>query len=96
MGYSPMKSSSFIDLPYVGFIQLSQNFPFLFMIIFKIPYFYINSKIASEKESKAKEGMKMMGLGDSTYYLAWFILYMSISVFTSLVVTAISMNGIFI
>lgn len=66
------------------------------MIIFKIPYFYITSKIASEKESKAKEGMKMMGLRDSTYYLSWFILYMSISIFTSLVVTAISMRGIFI
>ena len=65
------------------------------MIIFKIPYFYLTSKIASEKESKAKEGMKMMGLRDSTYYFAWFILYMSISVFTSLVVTAISMKGIF-
>jgi hypothetical protein len=66
------------------------------MIIFKIPYFYLTSKIASEKESKAKEGMKMMGLRDSTYYLAWFILYMSISVFTSLVVTVISMRGVFI
>lgn len=66
------------------------------MIIFKIPYFYITSKIASEKESKAKEGMKMMGLRDSTYYLSWFILYMTISIFTSLVVTAISMRGIFI
>jgi ABC-2 family transporter protein len=66
------------------------------MIIFKIPYFYITSKIASEKESKAKEGMKMMGLRDSTYYLSWFILYMSISIFTSFVVTAISMRGIFV
>ncbi len=66
------------------------------MIIFKIPYFYITSKLASEKESKAKEGMKMMGLRDSTYYLSWLILYMSISIFTSLVVTAISMRGIFI
>jgi len=96
MGYTPMKSNSYIDLPYSGFNQLSQNFPFFFMIIFKIPYFYLTSKIASEKESKAKEGMKMMGLRDSTYYFAWFILYMSISVFTSLVVTAISMKGIFI
>jgi hypothetical protein len=66
------------------------------MIIFKIPYFYLTSKIASEKESKAKEGMKMMGLRDSTYYLSWFIVYMSISVVTSFIVTAISMKGIFI
>ena len=66
------------------------------MIIFKIPYFYITSRIASEKESKAKEGMKMMGLGDFTYYTAWFIFYMSISIVTSLIVTIIAVNRLFI
>ena len=96
MGYTPMQSNSFIDLPFNGFNQLLKNFPFFFLIIFKIPYFYLTSKIASEKESKAKEGMKMMGLRDSTYYLAWFICYMSISTLTSLIVTAISVNGLFI
>ena len=60
------------------------------MIIFKIPFFYITSKIASEKESKSKEGMKMMGLNDSTYYLAWFIIYTVISVVTSLIVAIIT------
>ena len=60
------------------------------MIIFKIPFFYITSKIASEKESKSKEGMKMMGLNDSTYYLAWFIIYTVISVVTSLIVALIT------
>ena len=65
------------------------------MIIFKIPYFYITSRIASEKESKAKEGMKMMGLRDSTYYTAWFILYMCISLVTCIIVTCISMKGVF-
>jgi hypothetical protein len=27
------------------------------------------TRISEEKESKAREGMKMMGLTDSTYYL---------------------------
>lgn len=31
------------------------------------------SKLAEEKESKAREGMKMMGLRDQTYYAAWVI-----------------------
>jgi hypothetical protein len=35
--------------------------------------------MANEKESKAKEGMKMMGLTDSTYYISWFITYFMIS-----------------
>jgi hypothetical protein len=31
------------------------------------------TKLAEEKESKAREGMKMMGLNDKTYFVAWFI-----------------------
>jgi cation transport ATPase len=31
------------------------------------------TKLSEEKESKAKEGMKMMGLRDTTYYVAWII-----------------------
>ena len=65
------------------------------MIIFKIPFFYITSKIASEKESKSKEGMKMMGLKDSTYYLAWFILFFIISSVTSLIVSLITCLQLF-
>jgi len=34
------------------------------------------SKLAEEKESKAREGMKMMGLRDHSYYLAW-VLFLS-------------------
>jgi len=64
------------------------------MIIYIIPFFYITSKIASEKESKAKEGMKMMGLRDSTYYLAWFIFFMTIAFVTSIIIAILS-NRVF-
>ena len=57
------------------------------MIIFQIPFFYITSKIASEKESKVREGMKMMGLNDSIYYLSWLIVYSFISMVISLIVS---------
>lgn len=60
-----------------------------------IPFFYITSKISSEKESKSKEGMKMMGLNDSTYYLAWFILFSLISFVTSIIVSAITCIQLF-
>jgi hypothetical protein len=65
------------------------------MIIYIAPYFYIVSKMASEKESKAKEGMKMMGLNDVTYYVAWFILYLTISIIVSLLVTIMTFVGVF-
>ena len=44
-------------------------------------------QIAGEKETKSREGMKMMGLMDSTYYLGWFILYSLISGFNALVIS---------
>lgn len=46
-------------------------FPFFLMFTFLIPLYYIVSKLAEEKESKSREGMKMMGLKDSTYFLSW-------------------------
>ena len=64
------------------------------MISFGIQYLYITSKISSEKESKAKEGMKMMGLRDSTYYFAWFIFFMTIGFVTSIIIAILS-NGLF-
>jgi hypothetical protein len=60
------------------------------MFIYLIPFYYLTSKIASEKESKSREGMKMMGLEDSTFFLSWFILFLAISVVTSGFVTLIS------
>jgi hypothetical protein len=65
------------------------------VIIYLIPFYYLTSKISLEKESKAREGMKMMGLKDATYFTAWFILFGSISLWTSLVVAAIGAFGIF-
>jgi hypothetical protein len=48
-------------------------FPFFYMCIFLLPLFYMVTKLSEEKESKAREGMKMMGLNDKSYFAAWFI-----------------------
>ena len=74
---------------------MAQNFPIFYMISFGIQYLYITSKISSEKESKAKEGMKMMGLRNTTYYAAWFITYIMISIVTSFIVSAMAITLIF-
>lgn len=38
-------------------------------------FIYITNELAGERESKSREGMKMMGLQDGTYYAGWFILF---------------------
>jgi hypothetical protein len=65
------------------------------MIIQLIPFYYLTLKISSEKENKSREGMKMMGLTDGTYYLALFIFYAVITLFTSGIVAAITTTLIF-
>ena len=87
VGYSPLRSVPFTNIDPIAIQALSQNFPFFLVIIYLIPFFFLVSKVASEKETKAKEGMKMMGLHDATYYLAWLINYLVISGVTSILVT---------
>lgn len=90
-----MKTGEFADVSPMGLDQLAKNFPFFFLIIWLIPSFYITTQIASEKESKAKEGMKMMGLTDSTYYLSIYINYTIIAAFVSIVCTVTVLLGVF-
>ena len=65
------------------------------MIIYLIPFYYVTSKVAAEKESKSREGMKMMGLNDSTYFLSWFIVFALICFITSGFITLVAAIHIF-
>lgn len=66
------------------------------MFTFLIPLYYIVSKLAEEKESKSREGMKMMGLKDSTYFLSWMVTFGSIIAIMSLLLTAMVSFNIFV
>ena len=45
------------------------------LIMYILPVYRTLSRIISEKETKAKESMRMMGLSDSSYWLSWFTYY---------------------
>ena len=62
-------------------------FPFFFMCVFMLPLYYLITKLAEERENNSKEGMLMMGLNENSYYKAWFVMYSTITFFTSLEVT---------
>ena len=71
---------------------------------FIIPFFIIVAYMAnlclyvyrmvSEKESRAKEGMKIMGLEEGIYLLSYFLQYLIINIFVSIINTII-VNFIF-
>lgn len=65
------------------------------MFTFLIPLYYIVSKLAEEKESKSREGMKMMGLKDSSYFLSWLVFYGTIVALMSIVMMGILSINVF-
>jgi len=89
-----MTTQKYINMSPSGLENLSRDFPFFMMIIMLIPFYYLTSKISAEKESKAREGMKMMGLTDDMYFLSLFIFFLAICTVTSFIVAI--MAGVWI
>lgn len=48
--------------------------------------------IINEKEKKLREGMKMMGLNNTSFYLSWIIQYLIIYTFISIIATILLSN----
>ena len=70
-GMVPMKYVNYKDDKfgeYIGFIV-----PFFLIIAYMCPLCLYVYRIVAEKESRAKEGMKIMGLSEGTYFLSYFL-----------------------
>ena len=65
---------------FVGFI-----IPFFIVIAYMCPLCLYVYRMVAEKESRAKEGMKIMGLAEGTYFLSYFLQFLVINIFVSLV-----------
>ena len=69
--------------------SFSQFMGYLIGVILVLAYMFPLSmyiyRIVGEKESKIKEGMKIMGLGEGEYFLSYFIQFIIINIFVSLV-----------
>ena len=52
--------------------------PFFILLIYILPVYRLISAVVSEKETKARESMRMMGLMDSSYWLSWLCYYLII------------------
>ena len=95
IAYMPMKTPEYEDIPPIAIDGLSQQFPFFFMFTFLIPLYYLVSKLAEEKESKSREGMKMMGLKDSSYFLSWWVFFLIIIIVMSTVLSGMVSINVF-
>ena len=61
---------------FVGYIV-----PFFITVAYMCPLCLYVLRMVTEKESRAKEGMKIMGMGEGTYFLSYFIQYFIINIF---------------
>ncbi len=51
-------------------------------------------RLVSEKEKKIREGMKMMGMSQTSFYLSYIITYMIIYFILTVIVTSLLVGGV--
>lgn len=62
LAFIPMKTPAFNSMEPIAAQNLTLIFPFFVMCVFLLPLYYLVTKLAEERESRAREGMIMMGL----------------------------------
>ena len=63
--------------------------PFFIVIAYLIPLMLYTYRMVLDKETKVKEGMKIMGLTDGVYFFSYFIIYFLISIFDTAAISFI-------
>lgn len=90
-------------VPFKSDWYISDNFslimqgmlPFFMLLMYILPVYRLISNIVAEKESKARESMKMMGLTDSSYWLSWFTYYIIVVTIISILCVIILAPTVF-
>ena len=83
----PMPYVNYRSDPFARFI--GYMIPFFIIIAYMCPLCLYVYRMVSEKENKSKEGMKIMGLEEGTYFLSYFIQYFIISLIVSIINTVL-------
>ena len=82
-GMNPMLYDTYREDPFgqfVGFIV-----PFFVVIAYMCPMCLYVFRMVNEKETRAKEGMKIMGMGEGTYFLSYFVQFFLINIIYAIV-----------
>lgn len=88
----PIKSDSALE---DRFVTLWWLFGDMILFAYLIPMYTLVFYIVSEKETRTKESMRMMGLTDFPYWASWFCYYTIINTITALLsVAVLSINVI--
>ena len=89
---SPKKYDKYVNDTFVRNVSLLLTF--FTIIAYALPLTINLFRIVKEKETRAKEGMKIMGLNELTYFLSYFIIYFVINIIYSVANSFILKNVI--
>lgn len=67
-------------------VDLSGNFGPILVLPMILSFLRLTSSLLTEKEKKIREGMKIMGMKNTSFYLSWIITYLIILTVISLLV----------
>ena len=91
MTFVPLKADEYVSDDFS--LVLEDMLPFFLLLIYILPVYRLISNIVAEKESKARESMKMMGLSDFSYWLSWWTYYfIVVTVISGLCLGVLSIN----
>jgi ATP-binding cassette subfamily A (ABC1) protein 3 len=93
MALVPYKSDAYIKDDFDRVLRTM--LPFFMLLMYILPVYRLISNIVSEKETKARESMKMMGLSNSSYWFSWFVYYFIIVLIISIACTIILSFNVF-
>lgn len=60
-----------------------------------LPFLRLSYGLMIEKEKKIREGMKIMGMNNSAFYISWILYYAFIYTIISLLIAAILKGSVF-
>ena len=86
-GMVPQKYDFYRTDPFGAFV--GYIIPFFVVIAYMCPLCLYVLRMVREKETKAKEGMKIMGMGEGIYFLSYFIQYFIVNIIYSVANTII-------
>ena len=87
MIYVPMKTSRYFNDDFA--LAAINLWNFVILLIFLAPLYRFVSNSVSEKETKVREAMKIMGLTDFPYWLSWFSYYIIVNTIQSIIMMII-------
>ena len=64
--------------------HLYVNFPYLMIVTFLIPLYKTIHMIVTEKSTKVRESLKMVGMGETAFWCSWLAYYTLINTMLSL------------